>query len=275
MVLAKIGFVGAGQMAQALIGGLLQEGIRPETLYLFSRTPERRERVAARFGITPLPSVGKLILRCETVVLAVKPQQLREAVAPIASLEETPRRLLISVAAGIPTETLQRWLGAPAIVRAMPNTPVRVGCGVTGLYATPAVLPEQKQLAAKLFGSVGEVVWVDREPLLDVVTALSGSGPAYLFYLMEALEEVGRELGLDREVAHLLVSRTVLGSGKLATLEGKPPEQLRREVTSPGGTTERALSRLEAGRWKALLQEAVRAAHQRAKELARTLSESD
>lgn len=272
----KIGFLGAGRMAEALIAGLLKSGFTADHLYVTSRTEARRQQLASRFGVRPLSSAAELVEKSDVVLLAVKPQQLKEAVLPFREKLVEPFPLLISVAAGIETKTLSRWLGRKVpIVRAMPNTPVRVGHGITGLYATPEVSEDGCRLAEAIFQAVGEVVWLEREELLDGVTALSGSGPAYLFYLMEALIEAGLQLGLPEETAQKLASWTVWGAGELAAKENRSPELLRREVTSPGGTTERALAVLEEHRIKEIFERAVSAAWHRAGELARTFTEKD
>jgi pyrroline-5-carboxylate reductase len=255
-------------MASALIGGLGAQGLLREPPVVVEPLQEVREALRARFAVHAIESPDGSLTGCAALILAVKPQQMRAAVLSAAPyLGET---LLISIAAGIPTASIARWAGRDlSIVRAMPNTPALIGEGITGLFANPAVDPRQRELAALLLGAVGATVWVGEEALLDAVTAISGSGPAYVFYLIEALERAGRELGLAPEAAHRLARATFSGAVRLAEASSEPLEVLRERVTSKGGTTQAALTELERQKVAEHIVGAARAAAIRAAEMGR------
>ncbi|MEW5708685.1 MAG: pyrroline-5-carboxylate reductase [Pseudomonadota bacterium] len=259
-----ITFIGGGNMATALIGGLLHKGWSAGEIRVVEIDAAQRERLAGRFGVatTAAPEVGA----DDTVLLAVKPQHMREAARGLAG--RLGLQLVITIAAGIRLDDLARWLGGyRRLVRCMPNTPALVHCGITGLYALPEVGPEERQRAEAILGAVGRTLWLEREALLDAVTAVSGSGPAYVFYFMQALEEAAVGLGLEPRQARLLTLETFYGAATLARQSEAPVASLRAQVTSKGGTTERAVAVLEAVRVRSHIEEAVRAAHARAAEL--------
>ena len=262
----KIAFIGGGNMASALIGGLLQKGYAAADLSAVEVEPAARARLLSRFGVSSYAALGGEVAGSDAIVLAVKPQQLRgvaQALRPFLASQ-----LVISIAAGIRGADLSRWLGGYVhVVRAMPNTPALVLAGVSALYAALPVSDAERRAAEQILGTVGATLWVEREELMDAVTALSGSGPAYVFYFIEALEQAGCDLGLSAAQARLLSLETFHGATRLARDSGEEPAVLRARVTSKGGTTERALQSMERGRVKALVVEAVREAAQRSREL--------
>jgi pyrroline-5-carboxylate reductase len=262
----RITFLGGGNMGAAIIGGLVARGFAAADITVIEPAADARERLSARFGVAVRGAAGPGLPAADALVLAVKPQQMREAVKPLLPLD--PSTVVVTIAAGIRIADLSRWLGGhAAIVRAMPNTPALVHAGVAGLYAAPAVGPEGRARAGQLLGAVGETVWLPREEDLDAVTAVSGSGPAYVFYFIEALEQAGREMGIAPEAARALALGTFLGAAKLAKERGEDPAALRAQVTSKGGTTERALGEMEGAALKARFVEAVKAACARSREL--------
>ncbi len=274
MTLPRIGFIGGGNMARSLIGGLIDSDWPAERLAVSDPDAGRRQALAEEFGVAAGADNRALAAGAEVVVIAVKPPQVGAVAREIAPALAGRPVLVLSVAAGVRSTDLVRWLGeGTAVVRAMPNTPALVGSGAAGLYANPHTRPEQRDLAESILRAVGVVVWVEDEGLLDAVTAVSGSGPAYFFYIMEALEEAGRDLGLAPAAARLLAVETALGSAKLALESGEDPAELRRRVTSPGGTTERALEVMEAAGIRAQFVQAVTAARDRARELAERFGE--
>lgn len=261
-----IAFVGGGNMAVALIGGLVAAGWHAEHVRCAVRTQESVARLRALHGIAAGTEVQTAVAGADIVVLAVKPQQLSAA---LAGVRLAAGATLVSVAAGVRITTLQRWLGsAVEIIRTMPNTPALVRKGITGLYAPPGTTPQARHRAETLMRAVGGVVWVDSEPALDAVTALSGSGPAYFFAFVEALREAGTALGLPAEVAAQLALETFTGAAALAASGDTDVAELRSQVTSKGGTTEAALQQLAAGDLPGLLREALAAAARRATERA-------
>jgi pyrroline-5-carboxylate reductase len=262
----KIAFVGGGNMAGALIGGLLQKGYAAEDISVVEVDPGVRERLNARFGVSCHAAPGAETAGSSVVLLAVKPQQLRAAAESLRPLLKS--QLVVTIAAGIRGADLSRWLAAyRRIVRVMPNTPALVLSGMSVLYAMPSVTLEERRTAEDILGAVGSTLWIEREELMDVVTAVSGSGPAYVFYFIEALEQAGRELGLTPADARRLSLETFSGAIRLARESGEEPAVLRARVTSKGGTTERALLSMETGRVKPLIVEAVRQAADRSREL--------
>ncbi|GAB6068466.1 pyrroline-5-carboxylate reductase [Methylothermus subterraneus] len=261
-------------MAGSLIGGLLADGFPADAIWAADIDRDKLESLAQRTGIHAAGTAQEVAACCDLVVLAVKPQAIREVATEIAAPVQARKPLIVSIAAGIRERDLERWLGGEvAIVRAMPNTPALVQAGATGLHANVYVSPEQRNRAESLLRAVGLTVWVEEEALLDAVTAVSGSGPAYFFLLMEALEKAGMNLGLAPATARLLVAQTALGAAKLALEAEVGPQELRRRVISPGGTTERALAVLQAGEFEALIKRAVDAAWARSVELSAQLGE--
>lgn len=261
----KIGFIGGGNMAAAMVGGLLRKGFQAADITVAEPVAERRAWLSHEYAILVEESAAAC-LQADIIVLAVKPQQLQAVLSPLPNLQA--RQLVLSVAAGVRAADIGRWLqGHAAVARAMPNTPALVGEGATGLYALPGVSAEQRAWASRIMEAVGTVVWVEEEALIDAVTAISGSGPAYVFYFIEALEEAGIELGLPADTARRLALQTFLGASTLAVKDGTPPAELRARVTSKGGTTERGLQALADGGVRETVLKAARAAAQRAHEM--------
>lgn len=264
----KIGFIGGGNMARSLIGGLVSAGYPSEALSVADPSESIRTALAADFGIKATTDNQEIIEQCDVVVLAVKPQVMQTVTTALQMGQNNPP-LILSVAAGIRTASLANWLGGEtAIVRAMPNTPALVQSGATGLFANPHVNPEQRDLAESIMRAAGLVQWVEDEALMDAVTALSGSGPAYLFLVMEAMEKAAQQLGLPAETARLLTVQTAFGAAKLALEIEEDPALLRENVTSPGGTTERAIQVLHQEGLEDMFAKALQAARDRAQELA-------
>lgn len=261
----KLGFIGGGNMAAAMIGGLLQKGFAATDIDVAETNPERRAWLAREFAVAAHENT-EAINAADVIVLAVKPQQLSEILRAMSPLK--PEQLVLSIAAGVRAGDISRWLGGhSAVVRAMPNTPALVGAGIAGLFALPEVTAAQKTQASRILEAVGRVIWVEREAQIDAVTAISGSGPAYVFYFIEALEQAGIDLGLPAETARLLTLQTFFGAAALAIKDQSPPAELRARVTSKGGTTERGLLALEEGGVGYAIGLAARAAAERAVEM--------
>ena len=264
----NIAFIGAGNMAGALIAGLIADGTSPEQIIATDPSVEKCETLSAATGIRTLHDNREAAALARIVVLAVKPQVLRQVAQELAVQVQDRRPLVISIAAGVRCDSLQAWLGGDVpLVRTMPNTPAMIQSGATVLYATPMVSEAQRGQAESLMRSVGLTQWIKDEALMDAVTALSGSGPAYYFLIMEAMENAARELGLSAETAHLLTLQTAFGAAKMALESSESPESLRARVTSPGGTTERAIRALEQGGIRDLFRSALEAARDRSVEL--------
>ncbi|MFT4563657.1 MAG: pyrroline-5-carboxylate reductase [Gammaproteobacteria bacterium] len=260
--------IGGGNMGSAIIGGLLAKDYRADRIAVVDPSTQVQTKIADDFGIS-VQATCREIRDGEIVLLAVKPQIMQPVVKELAQLISTQRPLFISIAAGITTTQLRRWLKADVpIVRVMPNTPSLVGHGAAALFATAEVRDDERRFAESIMSAVGLAQWVDDEALLDVVTALSGSGPAYFFLFMEIMEEVAVELGLERSIARKLTIETAHGAALLAQNSAFAPGELREQVTSPGGTTERALGILNSGDIRGLLREALKGAHSRSNELA-------
>jgi pyrroline-5-carboxylate reductase len=262
---ARIAFIGGGNMASALIGGLIRTGRRPQDLLAVEIDAARREQLARDFGIAVAPAPDARLPQFDVLVLAVKPQQMKEACTALRPF--VGQQLALSIAAGIRIADLARWLGTDRIVRAMPNTPALIGHGISGLAAGSSVTPAQRGQAARILQGVGAVVWFDDEAQLDAVTAISGSGPAYVFYFIEALIQAGRDMGLSEEQSRRLAIETLVGASHLAAESGEPPETLRARVTSKGGTTAAAIGSMDSDQLKAKIVAAVRAAQRRAAEM--------
>lgn len=260
-----IAFIGAGNMATSLINGLIAGGHPAGRIRVSDPVAAQRQRLEA-LGVAAFADNAGAIRDAAVVVLAVKPQVLGPV---LGSLELSPHQLLLSIAAGVPLASLESWTSADQpVVRCMPNTPALLGAGITGLYANARVTPEQRAAADALLSSAGSTLWVEREALLDAVTAVSGSGPAYFFYLMETMIDAGVALGLDRAAATALTLETAWGAARMAREGSSSAAELRANVTSPGGTTERALSILDAADTRSTIIQAIQGAAERARQLA-------
>ncbi|MDA7418947.1 pyrroline-5-carboxylate reductase [Xenophilus arseniciresistens] len=271
--LPPIAFIGGGNMAGAILGGLRRAGLPASQFEVVEPFAATRERLAAEQGVQAQATAGTALQRCALVVWAVKPQVFAQAAADTRAFL-APGALHLSVAAGIPSDSIARWLGSEHVVRAMPNTPALVGQGMTGLYARPAVDAPGRAQVEQLLQPTGRLLWVEAESALDAVTALSGSGPAYVFYFIESMVAAGIDMGLTPEQAHALAVGTFTGASALAAASQEPPATLRERVTSKGGTTHAAISALEAAQVKALFGQAIRAAEQRARELAQEFGQA-
>jgi len=266
---SNIGFIGAGNMANSLIRGLLARGVAPGQLMAADIDSDKLETLRAECGIA-IANSKEIAATADVVVLAVKPQVMRDVCRQLSPALEGRNCLVVSIAAGITCEHLGSWLGERlALVRCMPNTPALVGRGATALYANDHTSDGQKTLAESLLSAVGMAVWLQDEQDIDAVTALSGSGPAYFFLLMEAMQEAALDMGLDAETARQLTCQTALGAAELAAGSTATAAELRRQVTSPGGTTERALNQFEQGGLRTLVKNALLAAQRRSRELAK------
>ena len=267
----RIGFIGGGAMARALAGGLLAAGVPAERLSAADPDPGQRQGFARDVGVTPGSDNAAVVAGSDVVVLAVKPAVVGAVLNELSGDAQLERPLWISIAAGVTLSTLSERLPAGArIVRAMPNTPALVGAGATAFSANAAASADDRGIASALFESVGSVWQAPAESMLDAVTGLSGSGPAYVFLLLEALGDAGVRVGLPREAAHQLACQTVYGATRLAMETGRHPATLKDQVTSPGGTTIAGLEQLEAGGVRAAIYKAVAAATARSRELSRS-----
>lgn len=261
----NICFIGGGNMATALIGGLLGKGIAAQNISVVEINADSRARLQRDFAVHAVETVAEGIAGSQIIILAVKPQQLRDVAKQLAPM--LSGQLLISIAAGIRAVDLSRWTRSQAIVRAMPNTPALIRSGMTGMYALPAVSDSQRKEAQNILAAAGETLWVREEAMLDAVTAISGSGPAYVFYFIEALQRAARELGLNSEEARRLSLETFLGASKLASSSDDDVSILRGRVTSKNGTTERALLSMDANHIAEHIVQAAKAAEARAREM--------
>ncbi len=269
-----VAFIGCGNMAAALINGLVADGYDPEHIRASDPDREKRAALAARCGIRITDDNEEAVKLADVVVLAVKPQILKEVACGLAASIAERRPLVISIAAGVREQHLQNWLGGgAALVRTMPNTPAMIRTGATVLHASSGVTPAEKDLAESILRAVGLTRWVEDEAMMDAVTALSGSGPAYFFLVMEALEAAGIELGLPEDTARLLTLQTALGAARMAMESSEETSTLRQKVTSPGGTTERALQTLEGGGLRQLFAQALKDARDRSIELSELLGD--
>jgi pyrroline-5-carboxylate reductase len=261
-----ITFIGGGNMASALIAGLLRQGLNASQLSVVEHSAESCARLARDYQVNTFDTLCADAVTSDVIVLAVKPQQLKEVALQLSPLLAT--QLVVSIAAGVRAATLSAWLmGYTRIVRSMPNTPAMIGAGVSALYALPAVDALQRQAAADVLNAAGSVVWVEDESQMDAVTAVSGSGPAYVFYFMEAMQHAGTELGLSADVARQLALETFLGAAKLALASSEDLATLRARVTSKGGTTERALLSMQNSHVAEAIGTALQAAAERSREL--------
>jgi pyrroline-5-carboxylate reductase len=270
----RIAFIGGGNMARSLIAGLTADGHEPSALVVSEPDADKAGRLAAAYGCRTADSNAAAIAGSDVVVLCVKPHVAPAVCRELAMALADPPPLLISIMAGVTEAAIQRWLGRTVpLVRAMPNTPVMVQSGAIGLHAGAAASAAQINLAEEILRAGGLTRWVDAESQLDIVTALSGSGPAYFFLFMEALEQAAVDQGLDAETARLLSIQTALGAARMAMESDDSPAELRERVTSPGGTTERAIAAFESGDLDGLVARAVAAARRRAEELSQLLAE--
>ncbi len=270
-----IGFIGAGNMASALVGGLLARGHQAQNFALADAYPAQLAHFHEQ-GLFTTANNADIFARADVIVLAVKPQVLCEVLKPLAAMAQGKKPLIISIAAGIPIASIDRWLGGNmAIVRAMPNTPALVQTGATGLYANTVVTAEQRQQAEMILNAVGLTLWLENEALIDSVTAVSGSGPAYFFYVMEAMIVAGCELGLDEKTARALTLQTALGAAQMAITADVSPAELRRRVTSKGGTTERAIATFDEAELTAVFSRALAACAAKGQELAQVLGQQE
>jgi pyrroline-5-carboxylate reductase len=262
---AAIAFIGGGNMAGAIIGGLIRDGLAAARIEVVEPVAEARARLQTQFGITAQEHAGLALARAGLVVWAVKPQTFKDAAGQ--ARPHTGNALHLSVAAGIRSDSIAQWLGSERIVRSMPNTPALIGKGITALYARPGVSADDQRRVEQVIATTGESLWVNEEVQLDAVTALSGSGPAYVFFFLEAMTQAGVEMGLTREQAYQLSVATFAGASELARASDDPPQLLRQRVTSKGGTTHAAISSMEQDQVQSLFMKALHAARQRAREL--------
>ena len=268
----KIGFIGGGNMASSLISGLIASGHSAQQIWVADADQQKLASLASNMNINTAATNDALIAAVDVVVLAVKPQVIAAVIKASKASFDKANVLLVSIAAGINQQSLSKWLGADkAIVRCMPNTPALVQTGATGLHANRNVTEEQHDLAENIMRSVGISVWVENESELDAVTAVSGSGPAYFFLLMEAMEKSALELGLSQHTAELLIEQTALGAARIALESTESPGELRKRVTSLGGTTEQAIKTFEQGGFTTLVKKALQAANDRSISLSKEL----
>ncbi len=266
----KIGFIGGGNMASSLISGLIASGHSAQHIWVSDINPDSLKILATSLAVNTTTDNSEVINAVDVVVLAVKPQILKEVAEKAAPLIQQKKSLVVSIAAGISQASLSQWLGSSiAIVRCMPNTPALVLTGATALHANAKVSASEHDLAESIMRSVGIALWVEEETELDAVTAVSGSGPAYYFLLMEAMEKTALALGLTTNTARLLVQQTALGAAKIALESTESPEELRKRVTSPGGTTQKAIETFEAGGFSELVSKALHAARDRSIEMSK------
>lgn len=270
MTETTIAFVGGGNMARSLIGGLIARGAQPAQLAVSEPQESLRQALAADFGVRVSDDNLDAARDAELLLLAVKPQAMRTVCEGLSG--KLDNAIVVSIAAGITCSQIQRWLGsAGAVVRCMPNTPALLGVGATGLYATPSTTATQRAAAEAVLGAVGLCVWIEDESQMDAVTALSGSGPAYVFLLAEAMQDAAIAVGLPVEAARQLTRQTLLGAARMLTEGEETAATLRQRVTSPGGTTQAALESFEADGFRAAVERAIAAAQRRGAELSREL----
>jgi pyrroline-5-carboxylate reductase len=268
----NICFIGGGNMATALIGGLIGKGFSAAQISVVEINADNRARLQRDFAVRAFEGLAEGIMGSQLIVFAVKPQQLRAAAQQLAPLLKG--QLLISIAAGILATDLARWSNSQSIVRAMPNTPALIQSGMTGLYALPTVTAAQREQAQSILAAVGETLWLQDEAMLDAVTAISGSGPAYVFYFIEALQQAAQKLGFNGEDARRLSLATFLGASKLASSSDEDASVLRARVTSKNGTTERALLSLSANHVAEHIAQAAQAAAARSREMGEELGKA-
>lgn len=272
----RIAFIGAGNMTTSFVGGLIADGYDHKLISVSNRSSEKLEKFVTDFDVNTATNNLDVIEKADVVILAVKPDIMYQVANEIRQLIQEKQPLVISIAAGIRAFDLQRWLGGKAaIVKSMPNTPAIIRCSATAMYANEHVSQEQREVAEAIMRAIGMVMWLDNEKLIDSVTALSGSGPAYFFLVMEALEQAAETVGLKREDAHLLTLQTAIGAARLALESGESLSKLCRKVTSPGGVTEQALRELESGGLRQLFAHALQESNRRAEEIADMYGQQD
>jgi len=268
MTEATLAFIGGGNMAASLVGGLIADGWNPANIRIADTDTDRLEHLSEHFSVATMSDNCEAVAHADAIVLAVKPQIIKPVSQELAVLVKDQGSLVISIAAGIREASLRHWLGEQAaIVRTMPNTPALVQSGATALYANPNTSEDQRNIAESILRAVGVAIWIDDEALMDAVTALSGSGPAYFFLFMEAMQTVGCELGLPEKTARLLTLQTAFGAAKMALESSEGVTTLRERVTSPGGTTECAIKSFQDGGLEAIVRTALKAAAERSSEL--------
>lgn len=264
----NIAFIGGGNMARSLIGGLIARGTRPESIRVAEPVEVVRESLVREFGVPVFATALEAVADAGLWLLAVKPQVMRTICQGLSAQAQEHGALVVSIAAGITAGQMQRWLGeGVAVIRAMPNTPALLGAGVTGLFATPQVDASGRERTEALLSSAGKTVWIDDEAEMDAVTAVSGSGPAYVFLLAEAMEAAAKQEGLNDHAARALVLQTILGAARMLTESEEAPAELRKRVTSPNGTTQAAIETFQEGGFAKLVGKAIHAASERGKEL--------
>lgn len=275
MQLPRIAFIGGGNMASSIIGGLIAGGFSAANICASDPHQETLDRLREIAPVTTTDDNATAVADADVVVMAVKPQILKTVAGALAGAVQARRPLIVSIAAGVRADSLEQWLGGNlAVVRCMPNTPALVRKGATALYANARVSDTQKQQAHQILEAVGLALWVDSEDQLDAVTAVSGSGPAYFFLVIEAMQQAGEKLGLDSELSRQLTLQTALGAATMALDSDVDAAELRRRVTSPNGTTERAVNMLEDGGIRELFLSALDGAKQRSEELAQEMDEA-
>ena len=268
-----ISFIGAGNMASAIIGGMLDSGFKAANIWVSAPYDNHLQSIRKQFGVSVPTDNRYCAEQADMVVLAVKPQVMASVCSDIAPVVQNTRPLMVSIAAGLEASTLDEWLGGGLpLVRVMPNTPSLVGKGAAGLYANDQVKEKQKTMVESVFNSIGSALWVEDESLLHAVTALSGSGPAYFFLMLEALEEAATDAGIAGETARALAIQTMAGAAEMAGRSEHDPGQLKRNVMSPGGTTEQAIQTFEEGGMRDLVKKAYSAAYKRSGEMAKELA---
>lgn len=272
--MTRIAFIGGGNMARSLIGGLLKTGLSASAITVAEPRADARQDLGREFGVACYPENRLAAADAEVLLLAVKPQIMPAIHMELRDTLQRNRPMLISIAAGVRIDQLERWFGAMPIVRCMPNTPALIGAGATGLCANHRVSPPQRAQAQRIMDAVGLTRWIDDEQLMDTVTALSGSGPAYFFALVEALEDAAVAQGMSRDSARALAAQTCLGAGRMLVESGEDPGELRKRVTSPNGTTQAALESFQADGLQRIVSRAVAAATHRGEELAASLDDA-
>ena len=265
---STIAFIGCGNMARSLIGGLIANGTAPENLSASDPDEGQRHAISDQYAVKTDANNNTIINSADVIVLAIKPQMMSVVMHDIADALKDTNKLLISIASGIKLDSIRNWLRTDmALVRVMPNTPSLIQAGAAALFANQHANETQRNIAEAMMRSVGTAIWLDNEEQMDSVTALSGSGPAYFFYMMEAMEKAAEKMGLNKEQSRLLTIETAVGAAKMALLSPSDPEALRQQVTSPGGTTEQALNIFMQNQFEELIDKAMTAAKQRSEEL--------
>ena len=271
----KIGFIGAGNMARSLASGLISNGLAPDKVTMSDPDAGTRDAIAKQLGVSVSANNADVVAASDILVFAVKPQVLKDVAVELVNAVQQRRPLVISIAAGIRSDSLENWLGGNLpLIRVMPNTAALIGSGASGLFANSRADKAARNSAETIMRAVGVVAWVENEAQLDIVTALSGSGPAYYFLVMEALEQAAVDAGLSPDIARLLTLETAYGAAKMALEGGEEPAVLRQQVTSKGGTTERAIAVMEENGIREIYKKAIYAAAERSAELAKLLGES-